>query len=94
MERVYLNNCFNRPRRVYGSSLFGVIAALVVMMVVWGVFSMAFGLIASVVGYSLGRWFEKQWVLGKYQRHIYCKLPLSSAFGGKLLPPSHIKRFF
>lgn len=92
-EVVSINRCLNSSLKFYGLSAFGVIVGGLAMFFIWMIFSMPFGIIASMPSYVAGASVGMMWHKGVLQKIIYWHLPISRAIGGKYLPPSYNRRY-
>lgn len=94
MQRQKLQRCFNKPLKISGLSAFGIFFGVALMILVWTLLSMPFGIAAAAIGYGLGRLAGGVWHKGKLQRRIYWNLPVYQIIGGNDMPPSHYRRYF
>ncbi len=93
MQAVVLNNVINKETKYYGLKLLGLIGGGILGLLAMIIFNMTVGIMASVVGFSLGSWVSTLIHTGILQRKIYWYLPSRWIFRGKYLPPSHIRKF-
>lgn len=91
MQRVSLNRALNKEIKYYGLSYFGLIGGGGVGCVIWLWLGMTIGIMGAVVGYAISSMWAKGWQIGVIQRFIYWHLPVKYLFGGKYLPPSHLR---
>ncbi len=93
MQSVVLNNVINKETKYYGLKLLGLIGGGIIGLVTMIIFNMTSGIIASVIGFSIGSWISSLIHNGILQRKIYWYLPVKWIFREKYLPPSHIRKF-
>ena len=93
MDFVSINCCLNASSKFYGLSAFGVVVGCIVMLFIWIIFSMPFGIMASLVGYTFGHGIGVLWHNGLLQRFVYWYFPIAWLFGGSHLPPSYNRKY-
>jgi hypothetical protein len=88
MSRREFIDCLNSEPKAFNCNL-GSLAGGVVMLVLFGFAKGLFwGLGFGAIGFTVGGWISRQWFLGKLQRTIYWKLPLSKVWLDKNAPLS------
>jgi hypothetical protein len=93
MNPTPINRCINKELKYYGLKATGLIAGLCAMIIVWSKSSIVFGIIAGVIGYSIGDIASKHWQIGTIQRYSYWYLPTRLLFRNKSLPKSSDREF-
>lgn len=92
MNRREFIDCLNKEPKAFNCN-FGSLIGGVVMLVLFG-FTQGFfwGLGVGAIGFTIGGWVSKQWFLGKLQRTIYWRIPLSKIWLDKNTPLSSNRR--
>lgn len=88
MGRREFIDCLNKEPKAFNcnyGSLIGGISMLGLFGFGKGLF---WGLGFGAIGFTAGGWISRQWFLGKLQRAIYWKLPLSNVWLDKNTPHS------
>ncbi|MCC2646634.1 MAG: hypothetical protein K0R02_699 [Rickettsiaceae bacterium] len=93
MTQIRLYTCLNKEPKAYGLKLFGLVAGIIILCLLWMMFTLSLGLIASMPAYLLGSLVSLKWYKGDIHKWLYWNIPTKICFRTKYIAQSRFRSF-